>query len=247
MDFAENLDYNSNMHTDYLALLRLMQLADSALPVGAVAHSFGLETLVVEGNLEVIQLGPFLRDYLEEAGVVDGAFCRLGYRLASHTDHALFIAQWLALNEQLSAIKTARESRAASAALGRRFLHLLLNLEDAPLIHLAMQSARSAGIDTHYSVAFGLAGGILKVDEVVATLAYLQQSLIGLVSACQRLLPLGQSQASQIIWQLKPTLLTVAGHSKEVAANMDEMSICTPLVEVGSMRHPYLTTRLFMS
>src|SRR5260370_20970658 len=99
MDFAENLDYNSNMHTDYLALLRLMQLADSALPVGAAAHSFGLETLVVEGNLEVIQLGPFLRDYLEEAGVVDGAFCCLGYRLASHTDHALFIAQWLALNE----------------------------------------------------------------------------------------------------------------------------------------------------
>jgi urease accessory protein len=99
------------MHTDdYLALLRLMQLADSALPVGAAAHSFGLETLVAEEYLEVTQLGPFLRDYLEEAGVVEGAFCRLGYRLASHTDRALFTAEWLALNEQLSAIKTARES-----------------------------------------------------------------------------------------------------------------------------------------
>ncbi len=110
------LDYNSNMHTDHLALLQLMQLADSALPVGAAAHSFGLETLVAEEYLEVTQLGPFLRDYLEEAGVVEGAFCRLGYRLASHTDRALFTAEWLALNEQLSAIKTARESRAASAA-----------------------------------------------------------------------------------------------------------------------------------
>jgi len=247
LDFVEQLDYNSIMHTDYLALLRLMQLADSALPVGAAAHSFGLETLIAEGNLEVALLGPFLRDYLEEAGVIEGAFCRLGYRLASHRDHALFAAQWLALNEQLSAIKTARESRAASAALGRRFLQLLLSLEDVPMIHLAMQSARSAGIDTHYSVAFGLASSMVKADETAATLAYLQQSLIGLVSACQRLLPLGQSQASKIIWQLKSTLLTVAGRSEEVASNMDEMSICTPLVEVGSMRHPYLATRLFMS
>ena len=164
-----------------------------------------------------------------------GAFCCLGYRLASLTDPALFTAQWLALNERLSAIKTARESRAASSALGRRFLQLLLSLEDAPLIHLAIQSARSAGRDTHYSVAFGLAGGIVHVVETAAALAYLQQLLTGLVSA------------SQLIWQLKPTLLTVAERSKEVAAHSDEMSLCTPLVEVGSMRHPYLATRLFIS
>jgi len=247
LDIVQHLDYNSNMHIDYLALLRLMQLADSALPVGATAHSFGLETLIAEEYLEVQQLELFLRDYLEEAGVVESVFCRLGYHLASHTDYALFTTQWLALNEQLSAIKTARESRAASAALGRRFLQLLLSLEDAPLIHLAIQSARSVGRDTHYSIAFGLAGGIVQVDETAVTLAYLQQSLIGLVSACQRLLPLGQSHASQLIWQLKPTLLTVAERSKEIAAHSDEMSLCTPLVEVGSMRHPYLATRLFIS
>src|SRR6266498_4353079 len=102
LDIVQHLDYNSNMHTDYLALLRLMQLADSALPVGATAHSFGLETLVAEEYLEVQQLGLFLRDYLEEAGVVESAFCCLGYHLASHTDYALFTTQWLALNEQLS-------------------------------------------------------------------------------------------------------------------------------------------------
>lgn len=39
-----------------------------------------------------------MRHYLlEEAAVVEGAFCCLGYRLASHTDPALFTAQWLAL------------------------------------------------------------------------------------------------------------------------------------------------------
>ena len=78
-------------------------------------------------------------------------------------------------------------------------------------------------------------------------LAYLQQSLAGLVSACQRLLPLGQSQASRISWQLKPTLLSVVEQSTSVAMNSDDITLFTSLLDVGSMRHPNLTTRLFIS
>jgi|SRR5579884_3881569 len=235
------------MHTDHLALLRLMQLSDSALPVGAAAHSFGLETLVAEGLLDVAHLELFLKDYLEEVGTVESIFCRLGHRLVCESDQALFTEQWLALNRRLSALKMARESRTASATLGRRLLQLLHNLEETLVVSLALQSAKAAAIETHYSAAFGLVGGIVGVDETMTTLAYLQQSLTGLVSVCQRLLPLGQSQASWLIWHIKPVLLTVAGRSEEVAAALDEMSMCAPLVELGSMRHPFMATRLFIS
>ncbi len=241
------LRYNSNMCTDSLALLRLMQLADSALPIGTTAHSFGLETLVAEGNLHVAQLEFFLRDYLEEAGGIESACCRLGHRLASYTDQARFTTEWLALNEHLSAIKTAREGRMASATLGRRLLQLMLNLEEVPFVHLAIQSAKASGTEMHYSSAFGLVGGIVKADETMTTLAYLQQMLMSLVSTCQRLMPLGQSQASRLIWQLKPTLLSIASRSEEVVPNIDEISLCTLLVDIGSMRHPFLATRLFIS
>src|SRR5215468_9130746 len=101
------------MRLDDHRLLQLLHLADSALPIGAIAHSFGLETGVAEGTLSVERLEPFLQDYVSEAGGLEGMFCRIGYRLASLSNISVFEEQWLSLNEQISAWKTARESRAA--------------------------------------------------------------------------------------------------------------------------------------
>src|SRR3954447_2248060 len=115
------------MQKDSLAFLRLLQLADSALPIGMAAHSFGLETLVAERWLVVEDLERFLQGYLEEAGTLECTFCLLGCRLATDARRAtlpIALEHWLELNARLSAFKTARESREASASLGRRLLYL---------------------------------------------------------------------------------------------------------------------------
>jgi urease accessory protein len=231
---------------DYLPFLRLLQLADSTLPIGAMAHSFGLESLVAEGALDLGRLELFLRDYLEEVGILESWFCLRSYQLASHIASPEFLPDWLALNQDLSALKTARESRQASAALGRRFLQLAQGLEIHPRLPEIRQAAKSAAIETHYSLAFGLISCLLDIDEMQSCLAYLHQLVMGLISACQRLMPLGQSQASQLLWSLKPAIRVVAQHSKDAAPNAAPFSF-TPLVETASMRHPALTTRLFIS
>jgi urease accessory protein len=235
------------MNIDDLGFLRLLQLADSALPIGATAHSFGLETLAAEGQLTVAQLAVFLQDYLQEVGSFESFFCRRGHALSSLTDPSLFAAQWLTLNADLSAYKSARESRTASATLGRRLLQLVQSLHDHAFLPLALQSARDAGIETHYSAAFGLVGSLLGIDDNATTLAYLHQTMMSLISACQRMLPLGQSRASALLWQLKPTMLTVVQDSEAVAHQDHMPTLFTPLCELGSMRHPDLTTRLFIS
>jgi urease accessory protein len=235
------------MQIDPLVFLQLAQLADSALPIGSTAHSFGLETLVAEGGLTVELLETFLQDYLQETGTFESTFCRLGYRLTTLPDMNSFTTQWLALNARLSAYKTARESRTASATLGRRFLQLVQGLQDHPQLRQAIQVSKDAREDIHYSTAFGLVGSILEIEEDAVVFAHLQQTLLGLVSACQRLLPLGQSWASSIVWHLKPALIASANHSAAVALNEDEISLFTPLLDGASMRHPALTTRLFIS
>ena len=235
------------MPDSYLRHLQLMQVADSALPIGSTAHSFGLETLVAEGYLTVERLEAFLRDYFEEAGILESAACRGAYHLAALLDQDVFVREWLELNGQLSAFKVSRESRVASTTLGRRLLQLVQSLEELPRVSYALQVSKVEGVGIHYSPAFGLVGGVFEMEEMLVVLAYLQQSLAGLVSACQRLLPLGQSQASRILWNLKSTLLSVAEQSVSISTDMKNVTLCTPLLDIGSMRHPGLVTRLFVS
>ena len=243
--------------SNLLAELRLMHLADSALPIGAMAHSFGLESLASEGLLTVSSLPEFFRGYLEEAGAMEVAFCREAFRLgaagARSFSHEAFPEDWsktwLELNSRLGALKPARESRAASTALGRNFLAAVAALADFPAMRAALvasrRSAEPKASEIHHATAFGLAAGALGLGEERAVLAYLHQSVTSLVSACQRLLPLGQSEATRILWNLKPAMVATVARAGTYDAS--DTRCFMPLLDWGAMEHAALRTRLFVS
>lgn len=180
------------------------------------------------GYLTVVGLEPFFHAWLEETGALEAAWCRQAAEIRS-------IAEWIGLNQAISAMKLAREAREASATLGRRFLELTVALTGDP----ALRERAAAGCEVHLAAAFGCTGRALEAAPEIAAAAYLHQSLASLISACQRLLPLGQRQASQLLWRLKPAILAVAGNA--------EATCFVPALEIASMRHPLLSTRLFIS
>jgi urease accessory protein len=219
-------DNQTSEPIDQVQLLKLMRLADSAWPIGGAAHSFGLETMVAEELLTADSLPVFLRDYLEETGVLEAAFCRGAHHTAA-TD-------WIELNGLLSARKPAHESRAASLTLGRRFLRLFASLEGGDI----------PDGESHYATAFGYAGRVLGVGQNLTAAVYLQQTLSALVSACQRLMPLGQQRAARLLWDLTPAILDAA---QSGAVGIHAAASFTPLIDIASMRHVALETRLFIS
>ena len=177
--------------------------------------------------------------------MLEAVFCRAGFQLSKEPSTELDVPCWLEINDHLSARKPARESRMGSASLGRNFLAAVCALDDLPSLRQALQASRKSSSLIHHSVAFGLASGALGLGEQRAVLAFLHQSAASLVSACQRLLPLGQSQATSILWNLKPVIIAAAERSS--SHSFDSICSFTPLLDWGAMEHPALSTRLFIS
>jgi len=211
-------------------LLELLHLADSALPIGGAAHSWGLESLAAEGFVKTPDLQPYLEDLFSETWLLEAVFCRAAHR-RSHN-----ICE---LDERLSAMRPAREVREASLTLGRRFGELAATVSR----HETLLAA--AGRPTHLPVAAGFVGGTLDFDQDSTVLAFLQQSAAALISAAVRLLPIGQMQAGVLLWDLKPAILECANRSARIG--VDEICVFAPLSDLASMRHPCLETRLFIS
>ena len=220
-----------------IGALQLMQFADSALPIGGAAHSFGLESLADMGLLTADNLEPFLSDYLYETGTLEAWYTLRSCDCGRDGD----IEKWLALNVEFAARKISRESREASAPMGRRFLQLAARVSRDEILTNAAQRLA----EVHLAACFGLVAGVLRLERQLAASAYLQQSTTTLISCCQRLLSLGQSRAQEILWIIKPQIVSAV--HRATASASEPPDAFTPLLDLACARHPHLRTRLFIS
>jgi urease accessory protein len=225
-------DFCSATANTMIELLELLQLSDSAVPIGGTAHSFGLEMLAAMNHVAAENLDVFLADYLQETGFADAIYCRAAWR-----SDANGLGE---LNQELSALRLSSELRQASVVLGRRLLRL------CHACHPHSETEAALAYDgLHHSIAFGFICGVLGIDQEMAVAAFLHQTAAALLSASQRLLPVGQEQASRILWELKPVITRIVEASRQ--RTRENAYSFVPLLELASMRHRRLETRLFIS
>ncbi len=225
------------------ALLRLLQLTDSAFPSGGYAYSHGLEGLFTAGFLarepDVLD---FARAHIEETlAQQDLPAVHLAHTAARQDDLSALVA----LDRLLTALRPVPAFRLASTRIGRQTLESSVTLYPAPFVLRYREAVQAGTSPGHHAVAFGgvTAAAAIPVDQAVA--GFGANALSGFVAAAVRLGVIGQASAQRIIAQLHPDLARAVADASTLGP--DELGGYTPLIDIAGMRQPTLATRLFTS
>jgi len=218
-----------------LQLLQLFQLFDSQFPVGAFAHSGGLETYSQAGA------GPAeLRELLAVQirsgwGRAELAAASLAWTAAGQSDSAGALSR---LAVVVSAHKTIPSIHDASVRLGRRTLLLLQRL-------FPRLTSLAAIEPPHHAVVLGAAGRAMSLPVRELLVAYAHSLIAASVAAATRCMPVSPAQGQELIVELQPALAAAA--SRAVAATEDDLFTSTPALDIRCHQQGGLTTRLFQS
>lgn len=220
-----------------LALLRLLQLASPALPVGAYSYSEGLETLVAQGMITPEAVRHWLEQELALGLVrVEAAYIHRIHRSAQ-------AGQWSSIaedNRWISALRDSEESRQQSWATGRALLRLAQDLHPELAVPLGI-----LGQPCNFAVGFAVLAAHWQIPASAAVLGYLHSWAANLITAAVKLVPLGQTQGQRLLIDLNPTLEATASHSATLQP--DDLALGGWGAALASMQHEALYSRLFRS
>lgn len=215
------------------AWLRLLQLHDTALPVGAFAHSNGLEAYAQRG-MGPPELEAWLRAQL---GYGFGRLDLAAVALAWTAEDGVAIA---ALDAELDAWKGVPSLRATSRALGRRTHALAVQLWPDRADRLPAGVARG-----HHATVLGAWSRALDLPRRPTLLAAGQGMVAAALAAATRCLPLGPERAQRILVALRPDV--VAAAARVDAEPEASLWSATPGADLRAHEQTALVTRLFES
>lgn len=222
----------------------LLQMNDAFFPIGAYAHSYGLETYVQEGVIHHRESAEhWLQRYLRCSLLYSGL---LSVRLSYEAAQAYDIPALQHLEQRLRSGRSARELREAAAKLGLRLvktLQAILPSEQQPVVEDYLAACLPQGIS--HSAAYGVFCAAAGIDKRDALAHYLYAQTSGMVTTCVKLVPLAQTDGQCM-------LLALTGSFREIldqAEVCQEMDLCrsAPGLDIRSMQHEVLYSRLYMS
>jgi len=202
-----------------------------------------METYIQEDRIQTKeQLIDFCTSYLFHNLVRgDAILIQEAYTAALEKD----VDKLLYLEQLCGAMKLAKESREASVNLGRQFIRTVSPLSTDAFLSEWKERIDAKSIKGHYAVLYGIYSATKEVSLHHAVMMYLYAAVNGLVQNAVRAVPFGQNTGVQAVNAL---IQPVTEASALVATlTLDDISNNALGIELASMKHEYLFSRLFIS
>jgi urease accessory protein len=224
--------------------LSALQLSDSAFPSGRYTLSYGLESFAQSGELGSPVARSTLARLLSDSirfGVApsDGVALACAHRAPDDVDAVT------RADERLTAVKIAREARESSTRTGRALLATATAAFDAPAVQRLAERVRAGCSPGNQAVVLGVLSASLDVPRVEAVAAELFAFSAAWVAAAVRLGLVDHRTAQVLLAWVRPVTTVAAVTAAD--GRIAQISSCTPLLDVMSMRHEEATLRLFAS
>jgi urease accessory protein len=228
------------MKGDILPLVRLLQLASPALPIGAYSYSQGLEWVVSDGTVhDAASAERWIGDMLEL--VIAPGEAAVAWRLlmaANGGDWRVF-AHW---NAWFLASRETAELRAETEQMGRSLAKLAVDLD---LLGPSAHDALSAATPITLPAAYALAAHGFAVPPDAALTGLLWSWLENQVMAALKSVPLGQVAGQKLLRSLAARIPAASETARRIAD--DDVASFAPGLALASSRHETQYTRLFRS
>ena len=242
-------DTSTEVRAADLALLGLLQLADTSFPSGAYTLSHGLETMVADGLVstadhvgEVLAVSLLSRFARGDLPALLWAHDAAGRARAGDIGA---IEDLLAIDRRLRAVKLAREEREGSERVGRRIV-----IEAAALAPSTCLTAYDAAIRRgdgpgNSAVALGVAAEAFGIGRRQAALVAGMSHATAFAMAALRLGVTGHREAQRVIRRSIPMI----ERAVDVAASVAWLDLrpSAPQLDVSSGRHEIAAARSFAS
>ncbi|MCC8463749.1 urease accessory protein UreF [Photorhabdus bodei] len=223
-----------------LRLIRIMQFADSVLPVGAFSFSNGLESAIQSKIVyDVATLSEFTRTALLQAVSSDGRAVVAACQALNCGQHDAAISHdWAVFNRKLN-----EESRTMVTRMGKKLAEMAVEVTGESLIAWWLAQIKSDIAAGTYPITLAVVMSALGASPREVIVMHQYGVAMTILSAAIRLMRVTHIEIQRILFSLNQDIELFCDEAEK--GGIDQMTSYAPMTDVLAALHVSAFTRLF--